>query len=177
MGVMNMSSTTSVQSLDGLGNVPMAYVHEWRVAEPRESLVLPGTVFKWYHVRREGVVVPAAMDAEARAVIADAMAGGAWDAAYGLNVALLHLSTTHAFLIAGVWWGHQELWERVYSKELAPPGPLTRIATDGEDAPAACVWELGVICHERMAWHRYLFSGRTEADKRAWLRDTHAGRV
>jgi hypothetical protein len=177
MEVMNMASTASAVSLDGLGNVPVAYVHEWRVAEPREPLVLPGAVFKWYHVRREGVTIPTAMDAEARAVIVDAMAVGMWDPAYGLNVALLHLSTTHAFLIAGVWRGHQELWERVYYKELAPPGPFTRAVTDGEDVPAACVWELGVICHERMAWHRYLFSERMEADKRVWLADTHAGRV
>jgi hypothetical protein len=69
------------------------------------------------------------------------------------------------------------MWERVYAKELATDAPFTRIDTSGEDAPGACVWELGVICHERMAWHRYLFSGRTEADKRAWLADTYSGQV
>lgn len=174
-----MIADTSTSSLSDLGNVPTAYVHEWRVAEPMESLVLPGAIFKWYHVHREEIMIPAEMDAEARAVIADAATRGAWDPEYGLNFALLHLSTTHAFLIAGVWREHQELWERLYQKELASPGPFTRINTDGEDTPtpAACVWELGVICHERMAWHRYLFSGRTEADKRAWLADTYSGRV
>ena len=139
--------------------------------------MLPGAIFKWYHVHREEVTISTEMDAEARAVIADAAAGGNWSPEYGLNFALLHLSTAHAFLIAGVWRGHQELWERVYVRELASPAPFTRINTDGEDVPAACVWELGVICHERMAWHRYLFSGRTEADKRAWLADTYTGRV
>ncbi|MGI8687507.1 MAG: hypothetical protein ACR2M3_02915 [Thermomicrobiales bacterium] len=171
-----MTANATVSLLSSLGNVPMAYTHEWRVAEPREALVLPGAVFKWYHVHREGVVIPATMDAEARAVITEAAAGD-WDPAYGLNFALIHLSTTHAFLIAGVWRGHQELWERIYYKELTSPSPFTRIAMDGEDTPAACVWELGVICHERMAWHRYLFTGRAEADKRAWLRDTYTGRV
>jgi len=162
-----MAANASVSSLSDLGNVPMAYAHEWRVAEPRESLVLPGTILKWYHVHREGVTIPIAMDAEARTLITDGMASGNWSPEYGLNFALIHLSTAHAFLIASVWRGHQELWERLYAKELALPGPFTRIAMDGEDTPAACVWELGVICHERMAWHRYLFSGRTEADKRA----------
>jgi hypothetical protein len=128
-------------------------------------------------VHREGVTIPDVMDVEARTVIADAIAAGKWKPEYGLNFALIHLSTTHAFLIAGVWRGHQELWERIYYKELAPTGPFTRIDTTGEDTPGACVWELGVICHERMAWHRYLFSGRTEADKRTWLADLYSGQV
>jgi hypothetical protein len=172
-----MAANAETVSLESVGNVPKTYQHEWRVAEPMEPLVLPNTIFKWYHVHRAGVAIPAAVDAEARAVIAAAMASGKWTPEYGLNFALIHLSTTHAFLIAGVWRGHQEMWERVYEKELATSAPFMRIDTTGEDTPGACVWELGVICHERMAWHRYLFSARTEADKRAWLADTYTGRV
>ncbi len=174
---MTAEATVLSLSFKELGSVPPAYQHEWRVATPREPLVLPRVIFKWYHVHRESSVVPPEMDADARAIITDAMAGGAWDPSYGLNFALLHLSTAHAFLIAGVWRGHQELWGRIYAKELAANGPFTRIDTTGEDAPLGCVWELGVICHERMAWHRYLFSGRIEADKRAWLEDVYAGQV
>jgi hypothetical protein len=161
-----------------LGNLPTSYRHEWRVAEPREPMAVPGGVFKWYHVRREEAEVAAEMDAEARQVIGDAMAGGeGWNPEYGLNFALLHLSTAQAFLIAGVWRGHQELWERIYVKDLESGAPFKRMDTSGADAPAACVWELGVIGHERMAWHRYLFTGRSEADKLAWLADTYSGRV
>jgi hypothetical protein len=176
MEVVIVAVNTSVLSLSELGNVPLTYTHEWRVAEPHEPLVLPSAIFKWYHVHREGVAIPTEMDTEARAAITEA-AQGAWNMEYGLNFALIHLSTTHAFLIAGVWRGHQELWERIYYKDLAQGGPFTRIATDGEDTPAACVWEFGVIVHERLAWHRYLFSGRTEADKHAWLADTYTGQV
>ncbi len=172
-----MAVNARAVSLSDLGNVPMTYVHEWRVAHPEEALVLPNTIFKWYHVHREGVTIPAAMDAEARTILTEAMASGAWTPSYGLNFALIHLSTTHAFLIAGVWRGHQELWERLYARELATSEPFTRITPNEEDGPAACVWEFGVIVHERMAWHRYLFSGRTEADKQAWLADTYTGQV
>ena len=172
-----MAAAPATLSLDHLGNLPIAYRHEWRVSTPAEPLILPKALFKWYHVHREGAVVPIATDAEARAMIADAVAQGAWTPEYGLNFALIHLSTTHAFLIAGVWRGHQELWERVYAKELATGAPFARIETSGEDTPAACVWEFGVICHERMAWIRYLFTDRTEADKRAWLADRYMGPV
>jgi hypothetical protein len=174
-----MTARTAVfdPSLSELGNVPTTYQHEWRVAAPQEPLVLPGTIFKWYHVHREGKPVPAEMDAEARAIIADAMAQGKWNPSYGLNFALLHVSTAGAFLIAGVWRGHNELWERIYAKDLQTDGPFTRIPADGEDAPTGCVWEMAVTCHERTAWIRYLFSDRSEEAKRAWLADVYAGQA
>lgn len=174
---MGAAAASSFQFLTELGAVPPAYRHEWRVATPQTPLALPNAVFKWHHVHREGASIPKAMDAEARSVVAEAMAGGAWDPSYGLNFALLHLSTAHAFLIAGVWRGHQELWARHYVKTLAGSAAFARIDVTGQDAPLACVWEMGVICHERLAWSRYLFSDRTEVDKRAWLEDVYQGRV
>jgi hypothetical protein len=162
-------------TLDDLGNVPESYRHEWRVVTPQDPLVLPGSIFKWYQVHREGVPIADDLEAEARGVIADAMEHTPWDPSYGLNFVVLHVSTTHAFLIAGIWRGHQELWERIYARELSPSGSFTRIATDGEDTPAGCVWEMAAICHERMAWHRYLFSDRSLDAKRAWLDDRYSG--
>jgi hypothetical protein len=172
-----MTTLTVVErSLADLGNVPQSYRHEWRVVTPHAPIVLPDAIFKWYQVHREGVPVSEAMDAEARAVIADAMANTAWDPSYGLNFAMLHVSTAGAFLIAGVWRGHQELWERLYAKDLATDSPFARIQA-GEDGPVGCVWEMAVTCHERMAWHRYLFTDRTETDKRAWLADVYSGQA
>jgi hypothetical protein len=172
-----MPVTIDALNIDLLGHVPATYRHEWRVAEPREPIALPHAIFKWYHVRREGVSVPDVLDEEARDLLYEAGTRGDWDMQYGLNFALLHVSTAYTFLIAGVWRGHQELWERIYVKELATDGPFTEIDRSGVDAPAACVWELGVICHERMVWHRYLFSPRDNAGKLAWLADTFSGQV
>jgi hypothetical protein len=115
------------------------------------------------------------MDAEARALVAQAMSAADADPSYGLNFGLLHVSTAAAFLIVGIWRGHQELWGRHYGKDLASGGPFVRIGSTGDETPIGCVWELAAICHERMAWHRYLFSARTAADKRAWLEDVYAG--
>jgi hypothetical protein len=161
--------------LAGLGNVAGSYRHEWRVVTPAEPLILPQSIFKWYHVHRDGMPVPPAIDTEARAVVAEALAATAWDPSYGLNIAILHVSTTGAYLLAGVWRGHNELWERVYACELTSGAVFERIDATGEDGPVGCVWELAVTCHERMAWHHYLFSERSEADKRAWLADVYAG--
>ncbi len=54
---------------------------------------------------------------------------------------------------------------------------------DGDDAftvragPGAvqCVWELGVTCHERLAWSRYLGSARDETAKRGYIADVIEG--
>jgi hypothetical protein len=159
------------------GNVPPQYQHEWRVATPAPPLVVPNAVFKWTQVHREGVPVPDAIEAEARQTAVEAAASGAWDLSYGLNFAILHVSTEHAFLLLGVWRGHQELWLRVYAKELSGDAAFERAGVTSEDSAGGCVWELGVICHERLAWHRYLFSARTDADKRAWLEDAYSGQV
>jgi hypothetical protein len=174
---LEVTPKSDALELTRFGNVPATYRHEWRTAEPVEPLVLERGIFKWYHVHRDGVSIPAELDAEARAVIRDDVGRGRWKLEYGLNFALIHLSTEAAFMIAGIWKGNQELWERVYIKELAGGGSFTRIPSDGEDTPAGCVWEFGVLVHERMAWHKYLFSKRDEAAKQAWLADTYAGRV
>ena len=172
-----MATDIDAPAIDRLGNVPESYQHEWRVAEPHEPIVLPQAIFKWYHVHRDGVAVPEAMDSEARTLLVADVTSGAVRVEYGLNFAMLHLSTAHAFLIAGIWRDHQELWQRIYLKDLRAGGAFNRLAPAADVMPSACVWELGVICHERMAWHRYLFTPRTEADKRAWLADTYTGRV
>jgi hypothetical protein len=160
-------------SLSALGKVPADYEHEWRLATPREPIVVPGGVFKWYHVHRDDVPVPDELDDAARRLIERDAAG--WDLSYGLNFALIHQSVSWAYLIVGIWRGHQEWWERIYAVELKTPYAFTATEPDGAFMPGACVWELAVICHERMAWHRYLFSDREDEDKRAWLADTYDG--
>lgn len=172
-----MAAAPATLALAKLGNLPQSYRHEWRVAAAQEPIILPQAIFKWYHVHRAGVPVLPALDAEAQRTLIDAATNGAWTMEYGLNFAMLHVSTAHAFLISGVWRGHQEMWHRAYYKELATDGPFTRVDLNGEDAPILCVWEMGVTLHERMAWHRYLFSARTDADKRTWLADTYSGQV
>jgi hypothetical protein len=163
------------ESLGHLGNLPESYRHEWRVATPLEPIVVPDGVFKWYHVHREGVGVDEHVDRTARELICDGAM--TWNLEYGLNFALLHQSLERAFLIIGVWRGHQELWSRAYEISLADGDCFRRIEATEEFWPTACVWEMGVIQHERMAWHRYLFTEHTDADKLAWLDDCYAGMV
>ncbi len=163
--------------LAGLGNVAPGYAHHWREAEPGVLLVTPAALFKWYHVHQAGIAVPDALDTEARGVLADAVASGNLAVGHGLNFAMLHVSTAVSFLIAGVWAQNQEMWETVWVKERGSERGFVRNASDGWNVPTLCVWELGVVQHERMAWHRYLFTPRADADKRAYLDDLFTGQV
>lgn len=171
---MGMTVAT-LPRLGGLGNVPADYAHEWRVATPGEPIVAPGAVAKRSLVHRGGGEVAPALAAEARATVVAALQGGVCRPEYGLGFALLHVSTSHAFPVVGSWRGHQECWKVIWVKELGEAAPFAVVPANGEERPLACVWELAVVCHERMAWHRYLFSARDEAAKRAWLADTYAG--
>lgn len=172
---MTVTPKPQIESFSQLGNVPMEYQHEWRVATPQEPIVVPGGIFKWYHVHRDGVAVREDLDAKARRVIADG--AERWPLEYGLNFALLHQSTTGSYLIVGIWRGHQEWWRDIYAIGLGEHDEFLRVEEADGLAPGSCVWELGVVCHERMAWHRYLFTVRDEAAKRAWLDDVYAGAV
>lgn len=40
-----------------------------------------------------------------------------------------------------------------------------------------CIWELGIVAHERDAWKKYLASERTEQDKRAYLKNFFRGEL
>ncbi len=172
---MTASPTSRIESLSHLGNLPDAYTHEWRVALPLEPIVAADGVFKWYHVHRKGVAVRNDIDSKARRVVTNG--AQRWPLEYGLNFALLHQSTTGAYLIVGIWRGHQEWWRDVYAIGLGQHDEFSRVEESEGLAPGGCVWELGVICHERMAWHRYLFSERDEDAKRAWLEDVYSGTV
>ena len=52
------------------------------------------------------------------------------------------------------------------------PWPL-----DGTHRPTLCVWELGAVSHERLAWSHYLLSDRGETARREYLRDSFEGLV
>jgi len=172
---MTATPMSRIESLDSLGNLPGAYTHEWRTATPLEPIVVSGGVFKWYHVHRDGVVVRDDIDAKARRVIADG--AQRWPLEYGLNFALLHQSTTGAYLIVGIWRGNNEWWRDIYAIGLDEQSEFVRVEEADGLVPGSCVWELGVVCHERMAWHQYLFSDRDETAKLAWLDDVYCGKV
>ena len=73
------------------------------------------------------------------------------------------------------WWENEnELQHRVFYSPSDRPAQL-RPATPQE--PIACVWDLGVIAHEREAWIRHVLAKPGAPDRDGYLADALSGRI
>lgn len=162
-----------------LAHVPDAYTHYAKQALPRGTVAAAGAILKYYHVERPGAPVPEAVDALARAALAG---DPAFAFAGDHGFCLLHrCGADFYFLLPTVWRGANEAWEAVWYGQgdmpaFAPFDPAYPPAA-GPPRPAFCVWELGVVAHEALAWSRFLATPRGQADYDAWLDDRFEGAV
>ena len=81
------------------------------------------------------------------------------------------------FLLVSTWQNDNELWETVWAKDGDDDPEFHPWPLDGSHRPTFCVWELGAVAHERLAWSQLppLRPGR-EA-RRDYLRDAFEGLV
>ncbi len=162
--------------LAGLGNLPASYVHHDRWVEPRELLVLPGAVLKWYNVGRPGTEIPSILEEEGRRFLATEIAADRFTLGHGFGWVVLHDCQGVTFLILGIWNGHNECWQVAFARDPDKPELCYRpVDIAGMPKPVLCVWEMTPVWHERNAWSRYLFSTRDEAAKIAFLQDQTSG--
>ena len=165
----------STIEISGAGSVPAEYEHVGKLAVPGEPLVAAGAALKWYDVHRDDAPTPAAVQREAREfLLAEAQAGSmAFDDELGF-VELHRCSDSFYFLLVCTWRVANEVWETIYYKDGACFALFPR---EGPHKGTFCVWELGVILHERAAWTRFLRSGRDAAAVEAYMADRFAGPV
>ena len=64
------------------------------------------------------------------------------------------------FLLVSTWQNDNELWETVWAKDGDDDPEFHPWPLDGPHRPTFCVWELGAVAHERLAWSHYLLSDR-----------------
>ena len=165
-----------MSALEHTGVAP-DYRHAEKLAHAEPSLALGDTILKWYDVAPDEDPVPLAVRAVARRCLRDAARAGELGALGELGFVILHrCGDDFYFLLVSTWRNENELWETVWAKTaddaLFRPWPA-----DGAHRPTYCVWELGVVCHEREAWTRHLLSPRDDAARHAYLRDCYAGVV
>ena len=160
--------------------VDLAYRHyakEGRFAGIREA---DGAHFKLYHLTAPDAPVPGEV-----AALCDAWFRQTPDAVLDpgdCGFVLLHrCGADFYFLLVSVWRGSNELWEAVWYRHgdmpaFAPFDPAYPDAA-GVVRPTFCVWELGIVAHEALAWGRYLASPRDTTALAAWRADTFSGTV
>ena len=136
--------------------------------------------FKYYHLTAADAPVPDDVAALCDAWFADQ--AGATVAPGDCGFVLLHrCGADFYFLLVSVWRGANELWEAVWYRHggmpaFAPFDPAYP-GEAGAVRPTFCVWELGIVAHEALAWGRYLASSRDDTDRAAWRHDIFDGPV
>ena len=161
-----------------LQGVEAGYAHDAKLATVGPSLALGDTLLKWYEIAPAGDPVEPSVSDLARLGLADAARLGELRLDGGLGFVVLHrCGDGFHFLLVSTWQNANELWETVWAKDgdgdpAFHPWPL-----EGTHRPTFCVWELGVVAHERLAWMRFLCSRRDGDARLAYLRDTVEGEV
>ncbi len=158
--------------------VDAAYEHRPKAARAGQSVALGNTLLKWYEIAPESDPVPASISDLARLGLADAARLGELRLDGELGFVILHrCGEAFYFLLVSTWQNHNELWETVWAKDGPDdpefhPWPLERT-----HRPTFCVWELGVVAYERIAWSRFLRSARDRDARLEYMRDTYEGVV
>jgi hypothetical protein len=159
--------------------VPDAYRHRSKIAVPRDDLVLPGIRLKWYDLRPEERVVSDALARESRERLRADVSEKRIDLGSTMGFVILHIAggtSDVGMLIVNTWRNCNEIWETVYLKDLPKDGPYAVYERSGH-LPTYCVWELGIVWHERNAFERYLLSARDAAAASAYFADRYSGMV
>jgi hypothetical protein len=158
-------------------NVEPGYVHGPKLARPEPSTMLGDSLLKWYDIAPDDDPVPLAIRALARRALRHAATSGELELAHETGFVILHrCGESFYFLLVSTWRNDNELWQTVLAKDTKDAG-FRPWEVDGRHRPTFCVWELGVVAHERDAWARFLHTGRDEAARREYLRDCYIGEV
>jgi hypothetical protein len=154
------------------------YEHVVKLARAGQSVSLGDTVLKWYEIAPGDAPVPPAISDLARLGLADASRFGELRLGGSLGFVILHrCNDGFYFLLVSTWQNDNELWETVWAKDGDDDPDFHPWPPEGSHRPTFCVWELGVVAHERVAWGRYLRSRRDREASLDYLRDTYEGAV
>ncbi|HET7514709.1 MAG TPA: hypothetical protein VFJ60_07895 [Gaiella sp.] len=162
---------------DGTGVRP-DYRHDGKLACAGQSIALGDTLLKWYEIAPADDPIEAPVSDLARLGLADAARLGELRLGDTLGFVILHhCREGFHFLLLCTWQNENELWETVWAKDGDTDPEFHPWPLDGPHRPTFCVWELGVVAHERDAWARFLRSPRDRDARFAYLRDTAGGLV
>ena len=158
--------------------VHAAYEHRPKAARAGQSVALGNAVLKWYEIAPEGEPVPPSVSDLARLGLADAARLGELRLGGELGFVILHrCGQAFYFLLVSTWQNDNELWETVWAKDSDDDPGFHPWPVENGHRPTFCVWELGVVAHERLAWSAYLRSARADAERRTYLADAFEGAV
>ena len=158
------------------GTVRSDYRHALKYVQPASTVGLGDAVLKWYDIALPYEPVTDDVRALARRGLAEAARLGEIRLGDTLGFVILHrCGDGFHFLLVSTWQNDNELWETVWAKDGDDDPGFHPWPIDGPHRPTFCVWELGAVAQERLAWSHFLLSDRGDEARRAYLRDTFEG--
>jgi hypothetical protein len=167
-----------VPQLGSLGNVvPDGYEYYEKVVTAREGLSLTNAYLKWYDLYPPDKEISQEEVSESRAFLKEEEEAGRLSLEDDLGFVVLHRAGPGLLLLVTIWRNTNEMWLSSYVREAGETASYRPWKYDSDLKPTYCVWELGVVWHERNAWVRFLSSKRDEEAKLAYCNNSFSGRV
>lgn len=162
--------------LSAFGNVvPKGYLYYEKLITPDADLSLPNAYLKWYNLYPADAEITPEQVADCRAFIeAEAQQ---LDLNGDLGFVILHRAGNYLLLLLTTWRNTNEMWESVYAKDVTQSSGYVINQYPSTHRGTYCVWELGIVWHERHAWTRFLSSARDQAAKLDYVNDRHSGKI
>jgi hypothetical protein len=176
--MLGMQAVRDITKLDGLGNVvPEGYQYYEKLVRPGEALSLPNAYLKWYNICPLDIEITQEQVEESRAFLRAEVTAGKLKLEGELGFVILHRVESGLLLLLTTWRNTNEMWESVFVREVEQVGSYSPILFKDSHKGTYCVWELGVVWHERNAWVRFLSSKRDVEAKLEYVNDWFMGRV
>jgi hypothetical protein len=168
----------AVPDLSELGNiVPEGYSYNKKKVKPGLILNLKEACLKWYNLYPAEREITEEQVYESKEFIKSETAAGRLELEKELGFVILHRAGDYLLLLITTWRNTNEIWESIYVKRAEETESYTRIKFTNEHRGTYCVWELGIVWHERNAWVRFIESKQDEEAKTVYLKDLFSGMV
>jgi hypothetical protein len=138
---------------------------------------IPGAYLKWYNLHPAGAEITDAQVMDTKAFIKSESEAGRLKLDNELGFVILHRAGDNLLLLITTWRNTNEMWESVYLKKADGTDEFIQIKFDSYHKGTYCVWELGILWHERTAWVHFIESKRDEEAKLAYLNDLFSSTI
>lgn len=153
-----------------LGNIPQSYQHEPRFVVPWRIVTTPLLALKQYSMMKH-IHPPEKGISSVEQFLKSEIKSRRIQPYSGIGFAIL----SEDMLNVARWDNQYPIVLKndiyIYERENIKTATLADIRETG----VFCIWELGIVSHERNAWKRFLASRHTEQDKKRYLEDFTAG--
>ncbi len=144
---------------------------------PGSKLNLQDASLKWYNLYPPESVISHEQIMESKDFIRSEIRSGKLNFENELGFIILHKAGDYLLLLITTWRNTNEMWESIYFKKAAGEDLYKPMKFKSDHKGTYCVWELGIVWHERNAWVRFIKSKKDNKSKLAYLNDQFSGEV